>query len=131
MALLYVPVFHQPRRNRPESYHAPPATFLIGLVVFILPWQEMAVFEEIGPLAKLFGYVVVATAGFYVIVTLQIRKPPAIFIFAVLFIGWACASLLWAFSPEDTLGHAITWAMLLIFFWLGGSSPILRGGKGG
>ena len=101
-------------------------TLLLSTVVFLIPWQEMAMFQGIGTLSRIFGYVVVGASALYLGVAMQVRRPPPLLFLLVPFVGWVYTSALWSEVAEKSTGYLITFSLLMIFFslvWQFGDAP--------
>ncbi len=93
-------------------------TFTLSLVfIFVIPWEGVEL-PSLGAIAKLVGFVVAAFWVATMIITGQFRKPRPFHIAVFLFVVWNALSLFWSANPDETLGHAMTWAQLLVFVFM-------------
>jgi O-antigen ligase len=87
-------------------------------IVFVIPWEEMAVFPGVETAAKSIGYVALGLSLITVLVQLGIRRPPLALVFLGLAAAWNCLSVLWSIDVEQTTGRVMTNLSLLAFAWM-------------
>jgi O-antigen ligase len=91
--------------------------YLLWIFVFTVPWDHLAL-PFVGSLSRAFGLAVVPVAVLSATVQGRIRKPDAVFGFAIAFSVWGALTLLWTISYEDTLVLAVTTAQLVCSVWV-------------
>ena len=87
-------------------------------IVFIIPWEEMAVLGETQTVAMALGYVATALAFLVILVTVRIRRPPLAFLPLALMAGWNYLSLCWTVDPDESPHYALSYVSLLLFAWM-------------
>lgn len=87
-------------------------------IVFIIPWEEMAILSDTQTVAKAAGYLATALAFLVVLVTFRIRRPPLAFLPLALMAVWNALSLFWTVDPEESSHYVLTYVFLLLFAWM-------------
>jgi O-antigen ligase len=89
--------------------------FRLSLVfIFVIPWEGVEL-PGLGDVAKFVGLVLAAFWVATVVITVRIRKPGPFQIALFPFVLWNAVSVIWSANPDETVGHALTWAQLLVF----------------
>ncbi len=90
---------------------------LLCLLVFCIPWQEMAVIPGMTTASVLLGGATLFVAGLAVLIRVRVRKwPPALVVLAF-YVVWTLASMFWSISFEHSVARGITF--LQVFFFVG------------
>jgi O-antigen ligase len=94
------------------------AIFLLGAVVFTIPWEDALVIPGVGTVSKLVGVVAIAAAVLAIVEKGSVSLPHPSSAAMVLFVLWTAASLLWTSLPNVTGVTATSNAELVIMSWL-------------
>jgi O-antigen ligase len=94
------------------------AYWLMLALVFTLPWENVAELPGIGRVSRLAGLLLAATWVLAVITSGWVRAPRASHLFALLFVLWNAASLLWTYDGPATLESVWTYLQLIALMYV-------------
>jgi len=94
------------------------AFYLLWLLVFTIPWQNVVVFPMLGTISRLIGFLVVGIAIIYILIKRQVSEPSLLLILMALFVAWSFMTYFWSISPGGTLVRFVTNVQLLAMAWL-------------
>jgi O-antigen ligase len=94
--------------------------WLLGLLVFTIPFEEIVSIPMIGSTTRLVGIVVLPVAVIALATRdrLRIRLPMLFTLVAAAFVVWNLATYFWSYEPAATLRAVFTYAQLLAIVWL-------------
>lgn len=91
---------------------------LAWLLVFSLPLEKSVVAFEIGSLSRALGLAAFAVTLALAVWTRQVRRPNAVLLVAVAYVGWCALTVAWSFSRPVSAQRAATMAQLLGMLWV-------------
>jgi O-antigen ligase len=95
------------------------ATYWLSFIlVFMIPWEEMVLFEGTGTLVRTAGLVLAGLWAVTVIMRGRIRRPHSFHIVFVLFVLWNAVSILWTLSINGTMIRVTTYAQLFLLAFI-------------
>jgi O-antigen ligase len=94
--------------------------WLLWVVVFTVPWQNLILIDGVGTITRLVGLAAAGAAG--LAVAAEGRRHPITdtHILMVLFTGWVIASSVWTIRPDVTWDTAFRVIQLLALAWMVG-----------
>ena len=94
-------------------------------LIFVIPWQQMAIYPGLGTMARLTGYIALGAAVLAVLAKGFIRRPAPIVLITAVLTLYGSMSLAWTITPESTNLTFITLVALFLFLtmlWESGDS---------
>ncbi len=92
--------------------------WLVLALVFTLPWENVAELPGIGRVSRLVGLLLAVTWVLAVLTSGWVRAPRASHIFALLFVIWNAASLMWTVDGPTTLDSIHTYLQLIALMYV-------------
>lgn len=93
------------------------AKAFLWLFVFVVPWGNMCVLEDLGHIARVVGIVAGVVGVVAALLRGRIRHHPFL-LAGLLFVMWAWISLVWSLDPQSTIWHAFVYSQLWFMAWL-------------
>ncbi|MFZ1936092.1 MAG: O-antigen ligase family protein [Thermoguttaceae bacterium] len=94
------------------------AFIAICLVVFCIPWQEMAIFSEVLSVSFVLGGLTIFLSALAVVMNLRIRKLPPALVVLTLYVVVSTASMFWSMDFDISRGSAFTYLQVFVLAWL-------------
>jgi O-antigen ligase len=91
--------------------------FVLCLLVFIVPWQGIAVVPYLGTMSYLLGGLALGCAVLSVMLR-PMRPLPATLMLLGVFVVWCWTTLIWSVAPELTIRYGTSLVALWIFAWM-------------
>ena len=92
--------------------------FLLCLITFAVPWEEMLVIPGFGTVIVILSSFALLFAFLSVIISKTIRKVPTIFLVLSLCVYWISLSVFWSVDYSATLVMVRTYISLLLLVWM-------------
>jgi len=87
-------------------------------IVFVIPWEEMAVLPGMAAVAKILGYLAIALSLLAVVTESRVRRLPLAFLPLTLTVVWNLMLILWSEDVDASVGRELTYVSLLAFAWM-------------
>ena len=87
-------------------------------IIFVIPWEEMAVIPGMETVAKTLGYFAIGSSFLAVAMESRIRRPPLAFLPLTLVVVWNFLSIVWSVNPDASMSRELTYLSLLTFTWM-------------
>lgn len=94
------------------------AYWLMLALVFTLPWENVVELPGVGRVSRLAGLLLACTWVLAVITSGWVKAPRASHLFALLFVIWNAASLLWTYDGPATLEAVWTYLQLIALMYV-------------
>jgi O-antigen ligase len=93
---------------------------LLGVcaIIFVIPFEEMAIIPETETIAKSLGYVALALSLSAVLFCQRIRFPTLAFLPLTLWLAWTWLSVLWSVDVEMTLSRSLSFTLMFGLCWM-------------
>ena len=93
--------------------------FLLSLIlIFIIPWENVVVFDGLGTVSRAAGVLVGAFWVLTVVVTGEFRKPQPFHVAVYLFVLWNLLSAIWSVDIDRTVDYVLTYFQLAILIFI-------------
>jgi O-antigen ligase len=93
---------------------------LLGVcaIIFVIPFEEMAIIPDTETIAKSLGYVALALSLSAVLFCQRIHFPTLAFLPLTLWLAWTWLSVLWTVDVEMTLTRSLSFTLMFGLCWM-------------